>query len=167
MRPAKTIRKLFEVEEKDKTATFSHAVSTGCIGGASGNLFFLGLEGSGGRELARASAERLGLEYAEASSSAELAALLARCSVAVAVTSPELGADPEAVQAMRACGKVFHLMGVAPILAKNLGRVDRLEEIAAQVERFEPAFMSAAHFVIPPATPLGEALEDVAEKSRL
>lgn len=167
MRPQHVIRVRHDVLEEDKTATFSHGVPSGSIGGAQDALFFIGLEGSGRRALAQAAAARLGLAYAEASTRAGLDALLALPGQAVAVTDAALGADPDAIQAMRARGKVFHLMGVAPILARNLGRPDRLEELADLAERYEPLFMSAAHFVIPPATPLEEAVEDVAEKSRL
>jgi len=165
--PKQVIRKRFDVQEADKSATFSSAVAAAPVGGASGSLYFVGLEGSGRRALARAAAGRLGLNYREAASRQELEAALAGTGLAVAVTDAALLEEPGVVKALRASGKVFHLMSLAPVLAKRLGDPSRLEELARAVERLEPVFLGAAHFILPLAASHEEMLDDVAEKARL
>lgn len=165
-RPQKIIRERFDVLEGDKSLTFRHE-DRAPIGGASGNLFFIGMEGSGARELARDAAARLGLAPAEASSPEAIEALLARTNQAVAVTAPSLVEDAALVSAMQSSGKVFYLMSLPHILATRLNDPSRTEALAAELSRLEPLFMNAAHFVIPVDATPEEMLEDVAEKARL
>lgn len=165
-RPQKVIRKRFDVEEEDKTMTFRHG-DTSPIGGSSGNLFFLGVEGSGRRELARAAASRLGIAYAEAATRGDLEKLMASAGRAVAVTDPALAESRDLVQAMRDSGKVFVLMSLPHVLAARLGDPSRAEVLAADVARYEPAFMGAAHFVLTVDATFQEMAEDVAEKALL
>ncbi|GFK92891.1 hypothetical protein NNJEOMEG_00719 [Fundidesulfovibrio magnetotacticus] len=167
MRPKNPIRKRFDVQEPGKSATFSSATALAAIGGASGNLYFVGLEGSGRRSLARAAAPRLGLAFAEAATRAQLDRALAGKGLTVAVTGDSLLLEEGVAEALRASGKVFYLMSVAPILARRLGDLSRLEELAARVERMEPVFFGAAHFILPLASSEEEMLEDVAEKASL
>lgn len=140
---------------------------TAPIGGASGTLYFVGIEGCGHADLARKAAGRLGLTYVDACDAGSLAAALSGRELSVAVTAADLLADPATVEALRASGKVFYLMSVAPVLAKNLGDLSRLEELALRVERMEPVFFSAAHFIMPVATSQEEMLDDVVEKAAL
>lgn len=164
------IRERFDVQEEDKTQSFSHDVAGQPLGGAGASLFFVGMPGSGRRELARRTAQALGLEYAEADTPESLAALAGdlKQARAVAVTADgAVLADPATRDALRAGGKVFYLMSAAPILARNLGKLERVEDILRQLEALEPHFMNAAHFVLPVASSMEEMLEDVAEKARL
>lgn len=161
----KMIRRRFQVLEEDKSRTFG-LDDAAPIGGAGGNLFFIGMEGSGRRSLARQAAERLGLAFAEADSPGALDRLLPGSGQAVAVTGADL-ADEAVRERLRASGKVFFLMSVAPILVKRSGDLSRLTELAAEVERLQPHFMTAAHFILPLAATEEEMLEDVAEKARL
>jgi len=165
-RPQKVIRKRFDVEEEDKTMTFRHG-DTAPIGGSSGNLFFLGVDGSGRRELARAAASRLGIAYAEAATREGLETALSASGQAVAVTDPSLAGDQDLVLAMRDSGKVFLLMSLPHVLAARLGDPSRAEALAADVARYEPSFMSAAHFVLAVDATFQEMAEDVAEKALL
>ncbi|MFP5222685.1 MAG: hypothetical protein ACLGSA_10390 [Acidobacteriota bacterium] len=153
------------VQEEDASRTFSGDLATAVIGGASGNLFFIGLPGVGRRDLALASAGALGLSYVDADSPHALKAALASSGQAVAVTGVAL--NDALIKALRSSGKVFYIMTAAPILAKRLGDVSRLEELAAEVERLEPVFMRAAHFIMPLAATPQEMLEDVREKALL
>lgn len=164
--PKKVIRRRFDVLDEDRTAIHGKAGTCTPIGGAGGNLLFIGLPGSGRKTLARATAQRLGLTYAEASEKAGMEALLARSGQAIAVTGVDLG-TPEMRNRLRAAGKVFYLMSVAPILAKRLGDLLRLEELAEAVTTHEPFFLQTAHFVLPiDATP-EEMAQDVTEKAPL
>ena len=164
--PKNVIRQRFEVREGGRTATHGQADASAPLGGTGGNLLFIGLPGSGRKTLARAAAERLGLAYAEAADTQALERSLARSGQAIAVTGMGLGA-PEARERLRAAGKVFYLMSVAPILAKRLCDLSRLEELAQAVTANEPFFLQAAHFVLPlDATP-EEMVEDVVEKASL
>jgi len=187
--PKKLIRQRFDVLEKGRTATHGRAEASQPIGGAGGNLLFIGLPGSGRKTLARAAAGRLGLTYAETAgpagaaeldalahaeaarmagpaSQAGLDQLLARSGQAIALTGVDLGAS-EVRERLRAAGKVFYLMSVAPILAKRLGDLSRLEELAGAVAAHEPFFLQTAHFVLPlDATP-EEMADNVAEKACL
>jgi len=163
--PANAIRLRVDVQEEDASRTFSGDLAKACIGGASGNLFFIGLSGVGRRELALASAGALGLSYVDADSPHALKAALGSSGQAVAVTGMEL--NDAVIQAMRSSGKVFYIMTAAAILAKRLGDVSRLEELAAEVERLDPVFMRAAHFIMPLAATPEEMLDDVREKARL
>lgn len=165
-RPQKTVRILHEVEDPDKTTAFRHDPDAR-IGGASGNLFFAGLPGSGRRALAQAAARALGLRSAEASSAFELAGLALASGQAVAVCNHELFTDADVVSALRASGKIFYLMHMAPALAARLGDPSRLEELAGLVERMEPYFLTAAHCITPLAATGEEMLADVLEKARL
>uniref|UniRef100_A0A7C4ELL0 Shikimate kinase n=1 Tax=Fundidesulfovibrio putealis TaxID=270496 RepID=A0A7C4ELL0_9BACT len=164
------IRERFDVQEEDKTQSFRHDVAGQPLGGAGASLFFVGMPGSGRRELARRAAKALGLEYAEAATPESLLALAQdlKKARAVAVTAGgEALADPAVRDILRAGGKVFYLMSAAPILARNLGQLERVEDILRRLEALEPHFMSAAHFVQPVASTMEEMLEDVAEKARL
>lgn len=165
-RPQKIVRIVHQVREADKSLTFSNADS-GPIGGSSGNLFLVGLPGSGRRALADAVSGALGLTRVQAATALELRRVLEDSGQAVAVMDHELLADPDLTAAVRASGKVFYLMSVAPILAKSLGDLSRLEELAALVERMEPHFLRAAHFILPLASSREEMLADVLEKARL
>jgi len=163
--PRNAIKLRFDVQEEDASRTFSGNLASASIGGASGNLFFIGLPGVGRRELAQASAGALSLRYVDADSPHALKAALGGSGQAVAVTGVAL--NDAVIQAMRFSGKVFYIMTAAPILAKRLGDLSRLTELAAEVERLEPVFMSAAHFIMPLAATSEEMLEDVREKARL
>lgn len=163
--PANAIKLRVDVQEEDATRTFPGDLAQASIGGASGNLFFIGLPGVGRRDLARASAGALGLAYADADSPQALKAALGGSGQSVAVTGVTL--NDALIQALRSSGKVFYIMTAAPILAKRLGDVSRLEELAAEVERLDPVFMRAAHFIMPLAATPEEMLEDVREKARL
>ena len=163
--PANAIRLRIDVQEEDASRTFSGDLARASIGGASGNLFFIGLPGVGRRELALASAGALGLSYVDADSPHALKAALGGSGQAVAVTGVEV--NDAVIQAMRSSGKVFYIMTAAAILAKRLGDVSRLEELAAEVERLDPVFMRAAHFIMPLAATPEEMLEDVREKAPL
>lgn len=166
MQPKRVIRERYHVLEEDKSQTFSHDVASTPIGGASGNLFFIGMEDSGRRTLARLSAERLGLALAEAESAESLARILTGSNQAVAVTGADL-TDPQIVSSLRASGKVFYLMSLARILAERLGDLSRLDELASSIARLEPSFMAAAHFILPVDATQDEMALDVAEKARL
>jgi hypothetical protein len=166
MQPKRVIRERFQVLEEDKTQTFRHELPAVPIGGSGGNLFFIGMEGSCRKTLARAVADRLGLAYAEAASPEALATARRKSGQAVAVTGVELS-DPEAIVALRDSGKVFYIMSLASILVERLGTPDRLSELADTAARLEPHFMTAAHFILPVAATLEEMLDDVAEKARL
>ncbi|WP_243358025.1 hypothetical protein [Fundidesulfovibrio terrae] len=165
-RPQKIIRERFDVLEEDKSLTFRHE-DCAPIGGASGNLFFLGMEGSGIESLARDAAARLGLAPAEAASAGEIEALLARSGQAVAVTNSALVEDAALVSAMRASGKVFYLMSMPHVLAARLDDPSRTGALAAELSRLEPLFMNAAHFILSVDATPEEMLDDVAEKARL
>lgn len=168
--PKNVIRQRFEVRESGRTATHGQADASAPIGGTGGNLLFIGLPGSGRKTLARSAAARLGLAYAAAADAQALEYALARSGQAIAVTGTVTGMGlgaPEARERLRAAGKVFYLMSVAPILAKRLGDLSRLEELAQAVTANEPFFLQAAHFVLPlDATP-EEMVEDVVEKASL
>lgn len=166
MQPKVVIRERYDVLEEDKSLTFSHDVAHAPIGGASGNLFFIGMEGSGRRTLARLSAERLGLTLAEADNSEALGSILAGSNQAIAVTGKDLN-DPDILSSLRASGKVFYLMSLAPLLAERLGAPSRLDELAESIVRLEPHFMSASHFILPIDATLDDMLLDIAEKARL
>ena len=166
LRPMKMIRERFQVLEEDKSQTFRHGEPATPIGGASGNHCFIGEEGSGRRTQASLAAERLGLAVAEADSPEALARIVHGSNQAVAVTGVDLSV-PDTAEALRSSGKVFYLMSMTPILAKRLGDLSRMEELAAEAERLEPYFMTAAHFILPVASTQEEMLEDVAEKARL
>jgi hypothetical protein len=163
--PAKAIKLRVDVQEEDASRTFSGDLARASIGGASGNLFFIGLSGVGRRELALASVGALGLSYVDADSPHALKAALGGSGQAVAVTGVDL--NDAIIQAMRSSGKVFYIMTAAAILAKRLGDVSRLAELAAEVERLDPVFMRAAHFIMPLAATPEEMLDDVREKARL
>ncbi|WP_243312275.1 hypothetical protein [Fundidesulfovibrio agrisoli] len=163
--PKNPIKLRVEVLEEDKTVTFGPGEDTS-IGGASGNLFFIGMEGSGRRELARQAAERLGLTYGEAPDAPALARAAAGSGQSVAVIGEGL-ADPEQVQAMRASGKVFFVMRGVADLARNLGDPARAEELAAETARLEPMLMEAAHFIVPVDAAGEERIEDVVWKAGL
>lgn len=207
--PKKIIRRRFEVQDGDRTVVHCASEAHQPIGGAGGNLLFIGLPGSGRRTLARAAAERLGLAFAETTDVAGLAeltgltesaaqaestgraglggqtgqsgklatlgasaemdsllALMAKPGQAIAVTGVDLR-PAEVRDRLRAAGKVFYLMSAAPILARRLGDLSRLEELARAVDTFDPFYLQAAHFVLPlDATP-EEMVEDVVEKARL
>lgn len=163
--PRNAMKHRIDVQEEDASRTFSGDLAKAAIGGASGNLFFIGLPGVGRRDLARASAGALGLAFVDADSPHALKAALGGSGQSVAVTGVAL--NDALIQALRTSGKVFYIMTAAPILAKRLGDVSRLEELAAEVERLEPVFMRAAHFIMPLAATPEEMLEDVREKARL
>ncbi|MFZ5426534.1 MAG: hypothetical protein ACOZEN_06145 [Thermodesulfobacteriota bacterium] len=165
-RPQKVIRKRFDVEEEDKSMTFRHG-ETAPIGGSSGNLFFLGLPGSGRRELAQDVAGRLGLRYTEAASAADLDAALAGSGQAVAVTQTSIVESPEAVQAMRASGRVFVLTILPHELAARLGDPSSAGELARKWERLEPLMLAAAHFILPLDESFEELAWDAVWKARL
>jgi len=163
--PQRVIRERHDVLEEDKSVTF-RADASAPIGGSSGNLFFIGLPGSGRRTLARLAAGRLGLAYAEAESSDSLPRILEGSGQCVAVTGADL-AEAHVREALRASGKVFYLMSLPHILASRLNDPARTQELAAEAQRLEPHFMAAAHFVMAVAATEAEMLEDVAEKARL
>jgi hypothetical protein len=164
--PKKVIRERFDVQEEDKSLTFRHEAAAP-IGGASGNLFFLGLPGSGRRELARVVAARLGLPMVEAATRVDLDAALAASGQAVAVIDSSLVEDQDAVAAMRATGKVFVLTILPHELAARLGEPARAGELARQWERLEPVLLAAAHFILPLDETFEELAEDAAWKARL
>jgi hypothetical protein len=166
MQPKVVIRERYDVLEEDKSQTFRHDVASAPIGGTSGNLFFIGMEGSGRRALAKLSAVRLGLALVEADSSDALESILAGSNQAVAVTGKDLSA-PGILASLRASGKVFYLMSLAPLLAERMGDLSRLDKLAEDVALQEPHFMAAAHFILPVDATLDEMVLDVAEKARL
>ena len=166
MRPKAVIRERYDVLEEDKTRTFSHDVADAPLGGDSGNLFFIGMPGSGRKTLAGLSAARLGLALAEADCAESLARILTGSNQAVAVTGVDLTA-PGVASSLRASGKVFYLMCLAPLLAERMGDLSRLEELVPEVERLEPHFLAAAHFILPVDATQDEMIENVAEKARL
>ncbi|MFP5240317.1 MAG: hypothetical protein ACLGQW_10840 [Acidobacteriota bacterium] len=163
--PNNPIKQRVQVLEEDKSVTFGPGGETS-IGGASGNLFFIGMAGAGKRELARQAAERMGLAYAEAQDSQALALAAAGSGQSVAVTGEGL-AGPEQVQAMRSSGKVFFVMRDVADLARSLGDPGRAEELAAETARLEPMFMEAAHFIVPVDATAEERIEDVVWKAGL
>lgn len=163
--PRNAMKLRVDVQDENASRTFSGDLAQASIGGASGNLFFVGLPGVGRRDLAQASAGALGLSFVDADSPHALKAALGGSCQAVAVTGVAL--NDAVIQAMRSSGKVFYIMTAAPILAKRLGDLSRLEELAAEVERMDPVFMGAAHFIMPLAATPEEMLEDVREKARL
>lgn len=168
MRPKEIIRRRFHVDEEDKTAVFRHGRAEAApIGGSSGNLFFLGMEGSGRRTLARAASVRLRLEYAEARDAPALRSLLDGKGRAVAVMTASLTEDPALAQSMRDSGKVFYLVRMPHELASRLGDASRAESLAGELARLDPLFMNAAHFILPSDETDEERIEDVAEKARL
>jgi len=166
MQPKVVIRERYDVLEEDKSHTFSHDVASAPIGGESGNLFFIGMEGSGRRTLAQLSANRLGLALSEANSAESLERILTESNQAVAVTGVDL-TDPRIVSSLRASGKVFYLMSLAQLLAQRLGDLTKLDDLAETIVRLEPHFMNAAHFILPVDATLDEMVLDVAEKARL
>lgn len=168
VRPRRFVNIPVRVEDADRTATFRHCdQDQGRIGGESGNLFFLGLPGSGRRDLARAAAARLGLEYAEAASPDELRGILAGSCSSVAVDGDFLADAPALVQDMRSSGKVFYLVRLPHELAARLGDPSRAEALAADLARLDPVFMNAADFFLTSDETEEERLEDVAMKARL
>lgn len=167
-RPKEIIRRRFHVDEEDKTAVFRHdRADFAPIGGSTGSLFFLGLDGSGKRALARAASVRLHLEYAEARDASDLQALLAGKAQAVAVAGSVLAEVPALALAMREAGKVFYLMRLPHELAARLGDPSRTEALADELARLDPMLLSAAHFILPSDETDEERIEDVAEKVRL
>ena len=160
------IRELQQVHEEGKTRTFRHGLPTASIGGPGGNLFFIGMEGSGRKTLAHAAGTLLTLAFVEAASPEALAQALGKTGQAVAVTGADL-TDAETVAALREGGKVFYLMSLAPLLAERLNAPGRISELADRAASLEPSFMAAAHFILPVAATLEEMLADVAEKAGL
>lgn len=165
IRPKVVIRRRFAVLEEDKTAVFSHGDAASEWGGR-GNLLFIGMEGSGRREVAREAASMLGLEYAEAAAPETLLRLLEGEGRSVAVLFKELS-DPPLVSAIRDFSKAFYLMRQASDLATAQGDPSRVPALAAAAQTMEPSFMAAAHFILPLYATREEWLEDVAEKARL
>ncbi|WP_243438149.1 hypothetical protein [Fundidesulfovibrio soli] len=163
--PKNPMKLRVQVLEEEKSMTFGPGEETS-IGGASGNLFFIGMAGAGRRELARLAAEQLGLSYVEAPDPQALAQAAAGSGLSVAVTGEAL-AGPEQVQAMRASGKVFFVMRDMAHLARDLGDPARIEELAAETARLEPMLMEAAHFIVPVDATAEERIEDVVWKARL
>lgn len=165
IRPKEVIRRRFNVQEADKTAVFRHGEAAPVWGGR-GNLLFIGMEGSGRREMARAAASLLTLEYAEAAAPDTLLRLLDGERQSVAVLFKEL-IDPDLISAIRGSGKAFYLMRQGQDLAAALGDPSRAPALAAAAQSLEPSFMAVAHFILPLYATGEEWLADVAEKARL
>ena len=159
------IKRKFDVDEPDKVAVHSPAQPQG-FGPQEANLYFVGLPGSGRKTLADLAAQRLGRERAEADSPGSLADLAARRGLCVAVTGVDL-TDAAVKALLRDTGKVFALLSVAPILAKRLGDLSRLEELRQACAVLDPHLMEVAHFITAIDAAMEEMVEDVAEKSRL
>lgn len=160
------IKRKFDVDEPDKVAVHSAASDSQGFGPQEANLYFVGLPGSGRKTLAELSAKRLGRRQAEADSPQALADLAARRGLCVAVTGVDL-TDASVKALLRDTGKVFALLSVAPILAKRLGDLSRLDELRQACAVMDPHLMETAHFITAIDATMDEMVEDVAEKARL
>ncbi|WP_459933628.1 nucleoside/nucleotide kinase family protein [Fundidesulfovibrio butyratiphilus] len=160
------IKQKIDVDEPDKVAVHSPERDSQGFGPQEANLYFVGLPGSGRKTLAGLAAERLGRQRAEADSPQALAEVAGKRGLCVAVTGVDL-TDAAVKTLLRDTGKVFSLLSVAPILAKRLGDLSRLEELRQECAAMEPHLMEVAHFITAIDATLDEMVEDVAEKARL
>jgi shikimate kinase len=131
-----------------------------------GNVFFVGLRGSGKTTLGRLVAERLGRPFTDEPDWKTLAGL-AKQGGQVAAIAPELLAQDGVCNLLSRGGKVFYIMTDAATLAARLGKpgdVPLREELYEESTGLEPLCMQALHFILQGASGVEVLVEDVIEK---
>lgn len=171
------IRREFHVEDPDKATVIRQDRPAPRPGQAGGNIFLIGLSGSGKSELAQRLAQTLCIQAAELPLDGAEAALDA-LGAAAQNGQPAVVAVPHKLLAgeafrkrMQASGRVLYLMAGAEAIAARMAKTP--EEEAALRERlgrqrtaFEPYFMQTLHLLAPADGPLDQVLADVLERVR-
>ena len=159
------IKERRDVEEADKTRTWSRGLSAAPVGSGAKSVFLVGPRGSGRMALGQALARQLKLPLAATERSADLPE--ADDEPAVRVVAPEVFRQSAGV--LRARGVVAYLMASPGLLMERLGVTDEDERrrMAEESAMDEPVYLSNAHFVLPAGEDLAENLKSLAEKLAL
>ncbi len=165
------IRKRIQVQDMDRKQVLRKRKASDfkSAGFETGNVFILGLPGSGKSSLGAALAERLGLEFSEfgGGDHSELASLAAKGKQVVAVNGLELSSEIQEI--VREQGMGFYLMVDFTTLAGRVPGMDSDPETGRPLmsdlyEAREPVLMSSVHFVLQGAKPLDQVLKDALER---
>lgn len=165
------MRKKYHVKDEDRKVTFAKRAASDfkSPGFETGNVFILGLPGSGKTTLGKAIAERLELEFCEFSDGdqSELAALADRGGQVVAVNGLEISPETRAI--VTGQGMAFYLLVDFTTLAQRGAGTDMDPEtgrpaMSDMYENLEPVLMSCVHFVLQGAKSREEVLDDALER---
>ncbi|XPV75266.1 MAG: hypothetical protein ACNI27_11545 [Desulfovibrio sp.] len=165
------IKKKFEVEDDDHSQAFSHRPPRPDVDGK-GNIYIIGLDGSGKSDLAENLAKELDKKFVVVGDGGVTPRDASEADNTVFAVMEDGFGNPEDLVLCRKSGKVLYLMAEQMDVINTLVAAGNDEEkvradLAQKRESFEPLFMLMLHFIVQGGRSKDELLQDGLEKARL
>lgn len=167
------IKEKAEVADSDRTKTFGKGERRQdfeAMWSETGNLILVGLPGSGRSALGERLSARLKRPLLAVDDADALKKSMSATDT-IMIVAETLFDDDRTIESIGRIGKVFYLMVDARTLASRMAErspedgMDRLwRESADRLERMEPRFMRALHFVVQAGSSPESMVQDVLEK---